>query len=99
MKFLIKGRTGDYDFGPFTWIDLDEKFGEALHFVLGQKQITTTSLCKKLHIGYARSSRILEYFETTGVVGPMKGNIPRDVLVRTMKEFFRNNQGKIKVTE
>jgi len=38
-------------------------------------------------LGYPRAARMIEIFETEGVVGPANGSRPRQVLVRDLSEI------------
>ena len=53
----------------------------AIEVVVELGQASTTSLQKKLKLGYARASRIMDELEEIGVVGPYEGAKPRRVLM------------------
>lgn len=53
---------------------------EAIKIVRETGKATTSLLQKKLAIGYAKASRLLEALEARGVVGPYNGSAPREVL-------------------
>ncbi len=44
-------------------------------------QASTSSLQRKLKLGYARAARIIDELEEMGVVGPYEGAKPRKVLM------------------
>lgn len=48
-------------------------------------QISTTMLQKKLKLGYARASRIIDELEERGIIGPSEGSKPRKVLMSKMQ--------------
>lgn len=48
-------------------------------------QLSTTMLQKKLKLGYARASRIVDELEERGIVGPSEGAKPRKVLMSKMQ--------------
>lgn len=53
----------------------------AIDIVVEMGQASTTNLQKKLKLGYARASRIMDELEEIGVVGPYEGAKPRRVLM------------------
>jgi S-DNA-T family DNA segregation ATPase FtsK/SpoIIIE len=47
-----------------------------------QNQLGSTSLLqRRMSIGYGRAARIIDQLEQAGILGPMNGSKPRDVLV------------------
>ena len=48
-------------------------------------QVSTTMLQKKLKLGYARASRIVDELEEMGVIGPSEGSKPRKVYMSKMQ--------------
>ncbi len=48
-------------------------------------QLSTTMLQKKLKLGYARASRIMDELEERGIIGPSEGAKPRKVLMSKMQ--------------
>lgn len=48
-------------------------------------QLSTTMLQKKLKLGYARASRIMDELEERGIIGPPEGSKPRHVLMSKMQ--------------
>lgn len=61
--------------------DLDPMFNQAVEVVLLAGQASTTMLQKKLKLGYARASRVMDQLEENGIVGPADGAKPRQVLI------------------
>jgi S-DNA-T family DNA segregation ATPase FtsK/SpoIIIE len=61
--------------------DRDELFNEALKLVVTHQQGSASMLQRRLKIGYARASRIIDQLENEGIVGPHIGSKARDVLV------------------
>lgn len=48
-------------------------------------QLSTTMLQKKLKLGYARASRIMDELEERGIISPPEGSKPRKVLMSKMQ--------------
>ena len=59
----------------------DERLPAAVEVVLQTGQCSTSMLQRHLKLGYARAARIVDEMEERGVVGPLKGAKPRDVLI------------------
>lgn len=65
----------------------DEMYTEAVRVVVEAEMASTTLLQRKLKLGYARASRIMDELEGGGVVGPFEGAKPRKVLI-TKTQFL-----------
>ena len=57
----------------------DEMFDEAVRVVLESKRGSVSLLQRRLGIGYARASRIIEMMATAGILGDYKGSQAREV--------------------
>lgn len=64
----------------------DDLFDEALEMVVTTGQASTSSLQRRLRVGYARAARLIDMLEQRGLVGPADGSKPRAVLI-TREEF------------
>jgi len=64
----------------------DEMFDEAVRLVLESHRGSVSLLQRKLSIGYARASRIIEMMAAAGILGEYKGSQAREVLM-TLKEY------------
>ncbi len=64
----------------------DELFDGAVHIVLESQRGSVSLLQRKLSIGYARASRIIEMMAASGILGEYKGSQAREVLM-TLKEY------------
>ena len=54
---------------------------QAIEVVVQMGQASTSSLQRKLKLGYARAARIMDELEKLGVIGPYEGAKPRRVLL------------------
>ncbi|BHH82616.1 DNA translocase FtsK [Desulforhopalus sp. 52FAK] len=61
--------------------EYDEKYNEALNFVMNSRQASISGVQRVLRVGYNRAARIIDLMEKNGVVGPPDGAKPRKVLV------------------
>lgn len=59
----------------------DPLIWEAAHLVVESKLGSTSSLQRRLKVGYARAGRIMDMLEEKGIVGPPDGSKPREVLL------------------
>lgn len=67
-------------------IQKDELFDDAVRVVLASKRGSVSLLQRRLSIGYARSSRIIEMMAASGILGEYKGSQAREVLM-TLEEY------------
>jgi len=65
---------------------MDELFDDAVRIVLDTRRGSVSLLQRKLNIGYARASRIIEMMAVSGVLGEYKGSQAREVLM-TLEEY------------
>jgi S-DNA-T family DNA segregation ATPase FtsK/SpoIIIE len=64
----------------------DEMFDEAVRIVLESNRGSVSLLQRRLSIGYARASRIIEMMASAGILGEYKGSQAREVMM-TLKEY------------
>jgi S-DNA-T family DNA segregation ATPase FtsK/SpoIIIE len=64
----------------------DELFDDAARVILESQRGSVSLLQRKLNIGYARASRIIEMMAASGILGEYKGSQAREVLM-TLEEF------------
>ncbi len=62
--------------------DQDPMYEEALRVVLEMGKASTSTLQRRLRLGYGRAARILDMMHRDGVIGPPDGSKPREVLKR-----------------
>ncbi|MBZ5555332.1 MAG: DNA translocase FtsK [Acidobacteriia bacterium] len=65
----------------------DEMYDDAVRLVVEQGKASTSTLQRRLRIGYSRAARLIDMMERDGIVGPADGSKPREVLVK--KDYFR----------
>lgn len=66
---------------------------KAIDVVIEMGQASTSSLQRKLKLGYARAARIIDELENMGVVGPYEGAKPRKVLM-TKQQWAERRMNK-----
>jgi S-DNA-T family DNA segregation ATPase FtsK/SpoIIIE len=64
----------------------DELFDEAVRIILETQRGSVSLLQRRLNIGYARASRIIEMMAAVGVLGEYKGSQAREVIM-TQEEY------------
>ncbi len=62
--------------------DQDPMYEEAMRVVLEMGKASTSTLQRRLRLGYGRAARILDMMYRDGVIGPPDGSKPREVLKR-----------------
>ncbi|MBI1749663.1 MAG: DNA translocase FtsK [Acidobacteria bacterium] len=67
----------------------DELYQEAVRVVCEMGRASTSTLQRRLRVGYGRAARLIDLMEKDGIVGPPDGPRPREVLKKKdwMKEF------------
>lgn len=86
----ILKRTGDLPAEEDAG-EKDELFDKAVELVLATGQASASYLQRKLKLGYARASRIIDQMEQEGLIGPPEGAKPREILVDA-RSYFREKQ-------
>jgi S-DNA-T family DNA segregation ATPase FtsK/SpoIIIE len=66
----------------------DEMFDQAVRIILESQRGSVSLLQRKLSIGYARASRIIEAMAASGILGEYKGSQAREVTM-TLEEYER----------
>jgi S-DNA-T family DNA segregation ATPase FtsK/SpoIIIE len=69
-----------------TEMQKDEMFDQAVRIVLETKRGSVSLLQRRLGVGYARASRIIEMMASAGILGEYKGSQAREVLI-TLEEY------------
>ena len=60
----------------------DPMYEDALRVVLEAGKASTSTLQRRLRLGYGRAARILDMMQKDGIIGPPDGSKPREVLKR-----------------
>jgi DNA segregation ATPase FtsK/SpoIIIE, S-DNA-T family len=60
----------------------DPLFEDAVRIVLEMGKASTSTLQRRLRLGYGRAARILDMMQRDGIIGPPDGSKPREVLKR-----------------
>jgi DNA segregation ATPase FtsK/SpoIIIE, S-DNA-T family len=83
--------AGDADGGDDVDDDL---YQDAVRVVCDAGRASTSTLQRRLRIGYGRAARLIDLMEKDGIVGPPDGTKPREVLKNRnwMKEFDESQE-------
>ncbi len=83
QTFLIAPPADDEE-GEAEAIDATEDplYQEAVRVVCEMGKASTSTLQRRLRLGYGRAARILDMMQRDGIIGPPDGSRPRDVLKR-----------------
>jgi len=67
----------------------DDLYQEAVRVVCEMGRASTSTLQRRLRIGYGRAARLIDMMEKDGIVGPADGTKPRELLKKKdwMREF------------
>lgn len=76
-----EGESDDSDGGDDGAFD-DPMYRDAVQLVLEMGKASTSTLQRRLRLGYGRAARILDAMEKDGIIGPPDGSRPREVLKR-----------------
>jgi S-DNA-T family DNA segregation ATPase FtsK/SpoIIIE len=95
VEFWKEQAQPDYDqsylIAPISDEDEDEEdfdgpedpmYREAVRVVCEMGKASTSTLQRRLRLGYGRAARILDMMQRDGIIGPPDGSRPRDVLKR-----------------
>jgi S-DNA-T family DNA segregation ATPase FtsK/SpoIIIE len=72
----------------------DELYQEAVRVVCEMGRASTSTLQRRLRIGYGRAARLIDIMEKDGIVGAADGTKPREVLKK--KDWMREFDASIK---
>lgn len=72
----------------------EDMFREAVRLVISDGKASTSTLQRRLRIGYGRAANIMDALEDKGVVSPQDGQRAREVLVTSLDEVFGDGEGE-----
>jgi len=72
----------------------DDLYQDAVRVCCEMGRASTSTLQRRLRIGYGRAARLIDLMEKDGIVGPADGSKPREVLKKKdwMREFDQSMQ-------
>jgi len=93
-KHLAAG-GGDADGSAEGGDEDDDLYQDAVRVVCEMGRASTSTLQRRLRIGYGRAAHLIDLMEKDGIVGPPDGTRPRELLKRRdwMREFDESQQG------
>ncbi len=59
----------------------DDLLGAAVEVIRQTRRASTSSLQRRLRIGYTRAARLMDVLEEKGMIGPPNGSEPREILI------------------
>jgi len=80
QSFLIAPPSDDDDEAADVDGPEDAMYHEAVKVVCEMGKASTSTLQRRLRLGYGRAARILDMMQRDGIIGPPDGSRPRDVL-------------------
>jgi S-DNA-T family DNA segregation ATPase FtsK/SpoIIIE len=74
--------------------EVDEMYDEAVRIVVEMGKASTSTLQRRLRLGYGRAARLIDMMERDGIVGAADGSKPREVLKK--KDYYREFDEELK---
>jgi len=68
----------------------DELVNQAVEVIRQTRRASTSSLQRRLRIGYNRAARLMDQLEEQGIIGPPQGSEPREILIDLEGEVPEN---------
>ena len=96
-SFLLAPPTEDGDDGDENAEfdgEEDPMYQEAVRVVLEMGKASTSTLQRRLRLGYGRAARILDMMQREGIIGPPDGPRPREVLKRP--DWLQEVEGQLR---
>lgn len=84
QSFLVAPPSDDDEPGESEELSGEEDplYHDAVRVVLEMGKASTSTLQRRLRLGYGRAARILDMMQRDGIIGPPDGSKPREVLKR-----------------
>ncbi len=70
----------------------DEMFAQAVEEVIRAGKASASLLQRRLRLGYARASRLIDIMEEQGIIGPQDGARPREVYITDISELNKDTE-------
>ena len=67
----------------------DLMFDEIARYVVRNQQGSTSNIQRNFEIGFNRAGKIMDQLEAAGIVGPVRGSKPREVIIKDEMELDR----------
>jgi S-DNA-T family DNA segregation ATPase FtsK/SpoIIIE len=95
LPSTLSSATGEDDSGEVG--SDDELFESAIRLVVTGGSASTSMLQRRFKIGYTRAARLVDMMEQKGIVGPLDGAKPRDILVTRddVDQMFMNRDQQL----
>jgi S-DNA-T family DNA segregation ATPase FtsK/SpoIIIE len=74
--------------------EADPMYQDAVRVVVEMGKASTSTLQRRLRLGYGRAARILDVMQRDGIIGPPDGSKPREVLKRP--DWLRELDGQLR---
>jgi S-DNA-T family DNA segregation ATPase FtsK/SpoIIIE len=92
VDFIKRQAEADYELDIVTKIEKtgttgggefedEDVLGQAIEIIRETQRASTSSLQRRLRIGYTRAARIMDILEERGIVGLPRGSDPREILI------------------
>ncbi|MBV9761680.1 MAG: DNA translocase FtsK 4TM domain-containing protein [Acidobacteriaceae bacterium] len=94
--FLIAppAEDGDEEGADIPEGEQDPMYEDAVRVVVEMGKASTSTLQRRLRLGYGRAARILDVMQRDGIIGPPDGSKPREVLKRP--DWLREVEGQLR---
>jgi len=69
----------------------EELINQSIEIIRETRRASTSSLQRRLRIGYTRAARVMDVLEERGIIGPPRGSDPREILLDLDGEIPDNN--------
>lgn len=81
IEYILASNPNEEDLYNDSNQDYDSLLLEAARLIIINQQASTSMIQRKMNIGYNRAERLMQQLELLGIVGPVRGTSPREVLI------------------